>query len=131
MNKFGDMSSEDFARVYNGYKMTAKNSTRIHKPSGSKVPDSIDWRTQGYVTGVKDQGQCGSCWAFSAVAALEGANFMVSGSLSVLSEQNLLDCSGQQGNHGCNGGQMDNAFRYVEAKGGIDLEMGYPYTAKV
>ena len=134
MNKYGDMTAQEFVRTMNGFNMTrtmkkSANSPRFLAPLNSKVPDSVDWRTQGYVTPIKDQGQCGSCWAFSAVASLEGQHFRAAGKLVSLAEQNLVDCSGNFGNMGCDGGLMDQAFAYIKSNMGIDTEASYPYEA--
>lgn len=96
---------------------------------GGSVPDSIDWREKGAVVGVKDQSSCGSCWAFSAVAAVEGINQIATGNLISLSEQELVDCDTSV-NEGCNGGLMDYAFEFIINNGGIDTEDDYPYKSR-
>jgi KDEL-tailed cysteine endopeptidase len=97
--------------------------------NSSDLPKSVDWREKGAVTAVKDQGQCGSCWSFSASGALEGANFIKNGKLVSISEQHFVDCD-DNGDHGCHGGLMDNAFEWAQKNGGVCSEENYPYDAK-
>lgn len=129
INQFSDLTEAEFRRIYLGYlhrprKLSIEPVVEVDAPT-----EDIDWRGKGALTPIKNQGQCGSCWAFSSTGGLEGAQFVASGKIQSLSEQTLVDCSGSYGNKGCNGGLMDNAFKYVKAKG-IASESAYPYTAK-
>ncbi|XP_061165783.1 procathepsin L-like [Saccostrea echinata] len=132
MNEYGDMTNEEFTRVMNGLIMPNKTEYNLFKPTLDEkdLPDTVDWREKGYVTEVKNQGQCGSCWAFSTTGSLEGQHFKSTNKLVSLSEQNLVDCSKPEGNKGCQGGLMDKAFNYIEKNKGIDTEQSYPYHAK-
>jgi cathepsin L len=134
MNQFGDMTNAEINKQMNGLDISLKNNDgdrhTFLPPSNIELADAVDWRTKGYVTPVKDQGQCGSCWAFSTTGSLEGQHFAKTQQLVSLSEQNLVDCSTSFGNFGCRGGLMDNSFKYIKANNGIDTEMSYPYETK-
>lgn len=130
-NKFADLTTAEFIAMYAGYKPMPSSG------GGSKLPGfkyenvslprtlGVDWRKNGAVTGVKNQARCGSCWVFSAVAAVEGVHQITAGELVSLSEQQVLDCSGN--NDGCGGGDMDEAFQYISDGGGLTTESAYPY----
>jgi cathepsin L len=134
LNKFADLTRGEFKALYLGYKpelrLTPKKTLGdLAVQVGAYPSGSLDWSQKGAVTGVKDQGQCGSCWAFSTTGSSEGAIQISHGQLTSLSEQELVDCGGTYGNLGCNGGLMDRAFKYMEANG-LCTEAAYPYTAK-
>lgn len=128
MNAFADLTSEEFAAKYlinmEGYKATGK-CTGSQAPTNN-IPDEVDWEPKGSVTPVKNQGQCGSCWAFSTTGSLEGAHYNQNKVLKSFSEQQLVDCSTSYGNAGCGGGWMNQSFFYV-VDNGITLESKYGY----
>jgi len=150
-NEFSDLTSDEFAQRFSLGKYTsgaevskqaAQNlinnkaeiktarylNEEVDQEQPLELPDYVNWITLGGVTPVKNQGACGSCWAFSTTGALEGAKFIRTGELVGLSEQNLLDCDHKD--LGCRGGLMDNAFKFDEKTGGLCSESDYPYKAK-
>jgi cathepsin H len=130
LNDFADLSWDEFQRWYLGSPQNCSATSR--KPNTltySAVPDAKDWREDGAVSPVKNQGQCGSCWAFSSTGCLESHVKLTHGTMVLLSEQNLLDCADAFDTHGCNGGLPSHAFEYVHFNGGIDTEASYPYDA--
>ncbi|XP_059290838.1 senescence-specific cysteine protease SAG39-like [Lycium ferocissimum] len=129
INEFADLTNEEFRATHNGYKMSSHQKTSkaiSFKYENVTAPATMDWRTKGVVTGVKDQGQCGCCWAFSAVAATEGINKIKTGKLISLSEQELVDCDTSL-DMGCEGGLMDDAFKFIIKNHGLTTESNYPY----
>eukprot|EP00441_Pelagodinium_beii_P020481 CAMPEP_0197678524 /NCGR_PEP_ID=MMETSP1338-20131121/90154_1 /TAXON_ID=43686 ORGANISM="Pelagodinium beii, Strain RCC1491" /NCGR_SAMPLE_ID=MMETSP1338 /ASSEMBLY_ACC=CAM_ASM_000754 /LENGTH=326 /DNA_ID=CAMNT_0043259469 /DNA_START=71 /DNA_END=1051 /DNA_ORIENTATION=+ len=132
-NQFAHLSQEEFtARYASGLRpsyLPKSFDLSLRRVNSTELPSSVDWRQKGAVTGVKNQGQCGSCWAFSTTGSTEGITAISTGKLISLSEQQLVDCSGPEGNQGCGGGIMDQAFQYIENNGGICSEAAYPYTA--
>ncbi|KAL7861646.1 hypothetical protein SRHO_G00130870 [Serrasalmus rhombeus] len=136
MNHFADTDNQEYQARFSGclgsFNMTKarRATTDFRKGGGAAVPNYIDWRKMGYVTEVKNQHLCNSCWAFSATGALEGQMFRKTKQLMSLSEQQLVDCSQEFGNHGCEGGWYFTAFDYVMSSGGLETEDTYPYQAK-
>jgi len=151
LNQFGDLSVEEFQYAVHGHARGCLRDTKAPKPkfaydstpslestiADGANPTAIDWTDvdgKSYVTPVKNQGQCGSCWAFSTTGSLESRYAIkhgVTGSaITTLSEQELVDCSKSEGNEGCNGGLMDDAFKYVEKANGLCSESEYKYEGR-
>jgi len=128
INKFSDNTFEEYVQIFKPFNLKEKKGATYLEPSNvGDAPSSVDWRTKGYVTPVKQQGQCNSSWAFSATGSLEGQHFRSTGKLVSLSEQNLIDCSKAWGNNGCKDGTADYAYQYIIDNKGIDTETSYPY----
>ncbi|CAN8242156.1 unnamed protein product [Cochlearia groenlandica] len=134
LNRFADLSLHEYGQVCHGADpkpprnhVFMKSSDRYKTSDGDVLPKSVDWRKEGAVTEVKDQGHCRSCWAFSTVAAVEGLNKIVTGELVTLSEQDLINCNKE--NNGCGGGKVETAYEFIVNNGGLGTENDYPYKA--
>ncbi|XP_075944647.1 digestive cysteine proteinase 2 [Anarhichas minor] len=135
MNKYGDLTRQEY-QVLQGAMIDSQFVKRGKIVSGRRLRNNakkldayvVDYRNMGYVTEVKDQGFCGSCWAFSTTGAIEGQIYKKTGQLVSLSEQNLVDCSRSYGTYGCNGAWMANAYDYV-VNNGLQSTNAYPYTS--
>ena len=140
-NQFTDLTSQEFRyavhgkdgacfkrhEIFNAMPNDNDNEIVIDEAMPVNAPASVDWRTKGVVTPVKNQGQCGSCWAFSATGAMECDYAIKTGKLNSLSEQELVDCCHLGGSQGCNGGQMYAAMEWAAQNGGLCSESEYPY----
>jgi C1A family cysteine protease len=129
INVFADQSREEFTGTHLGLSppRTMLPHLGTHKYSGAALADSVDWVAKGAVTSPKNQGKCGSCWAFSSTGALEGAWQIATGKLVSFSEQQLIDCSKE--NDGCQGGGMDAAFEFLKGHRAVCTEESYSYKA--
>jgi len=141
MNQFTDLSLSEHNALHKGLilpdnpRKTKKErslSDLVTTTTLRPIPEELDWRTYNVVTPIKNQGNCGSCWAFSATGALEAQLARRTGKLLSLSEQQLVDCTykGKYGNYGCGGGWFEPGWQQIQDVGGIDSEESYPYTAK-
>ncbi|XP_002977181.2 ervatamin-B [Selaginella moellendorffii] len=133
LNKFSDLTNAEFRAMHVGKFKRPRYQDRLPAEDEdvdvSSLPTSLDWRQKGAVTPIKDQGDCGSCWAFSAIASIESAHFLATKELVSLSEQQLMDCDTVDA--GCDGGLMETAFKFVVKNGGVTTEAAYPYTGSV
>jgi len=131
LNEYADMSPQEFRRKYNGYVPVPKTERSLLDLPNLAAPDTYSWITEGKVTAVKNQEQCGSCWAFSATENIESvwmiAKNLTAATMKPLAPQQIVDCDRRDG--GCNGGDTITAFEYVIQAKGQDTEASYPYKA--
>jgi cathepsin F/cysteine peptidase B len=127
VTQFSDLTPEEFKAMYLTYRPSNSSEPRVNVLLDGAPATVVDWRTKGAVTDVKDQGQCGSCWAFSATEAIESYSFLNDGKLLSLSAQQITSCD--KTDSGCGGGWPHNAYDYVHKAGGIETSADYPYTS--
>ncbi|KAM7406360.1 hypothetical protein PAMP_000741 [Pampus punctatissimus] len=129
LNQFSDMTFEEFRKFLLLREPQNCSATKgSHVSNTGPYPEFVDWRMKGnFVTPVKNQGHCGSCWTFSTTGCLESVNAIATGKLISLSEQQLIDCAKDFNNHGCMGGLPSQAFEYIKYNNGIMSEDNYPY----
>lgn len=125
ITKFMDLTPEEFKAMYLTYRPASEPVKRVAVTADGPLTNAVDWRTKGAVTAVKDQGQCGSCWAFSTTEAIESYNFLAGNKLLELSAQQITSCDSTD--LGCSGGNTETAYQYVEDAGGLALQSDYPY----
>merc|ERR1712080_237166 len=128
VTQFSDLSPKEFKAQYLNYIPVNHTVERVIPTFDGPIANDIDWVSKGHVTPVKNQGQCESCWAFSATAAIESYAQLAGKGLKVLSAQQINSCDKRDG--GCNGGNTETAFEYVKSAGGIETEADYPYTSR-
>lgn len=133
LNQFSDMTFSEFKTLYLMKKPQNCSATRgNHYTKEGPLPEFIDWRAKGkFVTPVKNQGACGSCWTFSTTGCLESAIAIRSNKLLSLAEQQLVDCAQNFNNHGCSGGLPSQAFEYIKYNHGLETEKDYPYEGQM
>lgn len=135
MNEFSDLTNEEFVALMTGFVPPENESDQVpvfDKVSSDSVPNSMDYRSLGAVTPVRSQGRCGSCYAFAAIAALESHQYLKTGEMVALSEQNAMDCmkNHSASNAGCGGGNHNRVYTYIDNNNGIDTREFYPYEAR-
>jgi len=134
VTQFADLTAEEFEKLYLGKvkrsPVVLPKRTQVIAPATTSAADpAFDWRSKGAISPVRNQGQCGSCWAMTVVSAIESACYIVTHNLTALSTQALMDCSTAAGNQGCNGGYVDESFTWIAANP-LPADACYPYTAQ-
>jgi len=128
VNHLADLTHDEFMEMNKMMIPDMPKAQGNYKMEAESMAGDVDWRDSGYVSDVKDQGQCGSCWAFGAIASLEAAHYEKNGALVQMSEQQLVDCDTR--NSGCNGGWYDTAWKYIQGEGGVETTRDYPYAGR-